>query len=140
MIPRLMGRQFFERIAFFPTRVLAATLTQNPAKVRCSESSAETTMKPEPKPDQNVERCKPCSRRHPDCRRHKPAWPQANPANITRRRFGTSVRHQFGPQHSSGPVGKARRIFEKVSQLPHRQQQRILATVEDMVFAQEAKA
>ena len=44
------------------------------------------------------------------------------------------------PARSNGPVGKARRIFEKVSQLPHRQQQRILATVEDMVFAQEAKA
>ena len=43
-------------------------------------------------------------------------------------------------QRSSGPTGKARRLFEEVHNLPHRQQQRILATVEDMLIAQQSKA
>ena len=40
----------------------------------------------------------------------------------------------------NGPAGKARTIFERVSQLPRFQQQRILATVEDMLIAQSAKS
>jgi transcriptional regulator with XRE-family HTH domain len=43
-------------------------------------------------------------------------------------------------KRSNGPTGKARRLFEEVHNLPHRQQQRILATVEDMLLAQQAKA
>ena len=35
-----------------------------------------------------------------------------------------------------GPTGKARRVFEEVSRLPRNRQQRILATVEDMLTAQ----
>ncbi len=44
------------------------------------------------------------------------------------------------PKKAGGPTGKARKVFERVSQLPRYQQQRILATVEDMLIAQEAKA
>ena len=40
----------------------------------------------------------------------------------------------------SGPTGKARRVFEDVTRLPQRQQQRILGMVEDMLLAQQAKA
>ena len=43
-------------------------------------------------------------------------------------------------RRTGGPTGKARRLFEQVSELPRRQQQRILGTVEDMLIAQEAKA
>jgi transcriptional regulator with XRE-family HTH domain len=39
----------------------------------------------------------------------------------------------------TGPSGKVRQTFEAVSRLPRRQQQRILATVEDMLIAQSAK-
>ena len=39
-----------------------------------------------------------------------------------------------------GPTGKARQIFEQVSQLPRSRQQRILATVEDMLTAQRVAA
>jgi transcriptional regulator with XRE-family HTH domain len=42
-------------------------------------------------------------------------------------------------KRGNGPVGKARLIFERVSHLPRFQQQRILATVEDMLIAQSAK-
>ena len=41
---------------------------------------------------------------------------------------------------SNGPAGKARLIFERVSHLPRFQQQRILATVEDMLIAQSTKS
>ena len=36
-----------------------------------------------------------------------------------------------------GPVGKAKALFERVSALPRDRQQRILATVEDMLAAHE---
>jgi len=42
-------------------------------------------------------------------------------------------------RNGSGPAGKARQIFEQVSQLPRYQQQRILSTVEDMLIAHSAK-
>lgn len=42
-------------------------------------------------------------------------------------------------KRGSGPAGKARLIFEQVSQLPRFHQQRILATVEDMLIARTAK-
>ena len=51
--------------------------------------------------------------------------------------LNVSVEHLFGHEEASqrgkGPVGKARRLFESVSQLPRSRQQRILATVEDML-------
>ena len=37
-------------------------------------------------------------------------------------------------------TGKAQSLFEQLLKLPRSQQQRILATVEDMIVAQEAKA
>jgi len=39
-----------------------------------------------------------------------------------------------------GPTGKARRVFEEVSRLPRNRQQRIIATVEDMLTAQRVAA
>ena len=39
----------------------------------------------------------------------------------------------------AAPVGKARRVFEKVSQLPKYQQQRIVSVVEDMVEAAHSR-
>ena len=44
--------------------------------------------------------------------------------------------HENGGQRKGGPVGKARRIFEEVSQLPRHRQQRILGIVEDLLAAQ----
>ncbi len=44
--------------------------------------------------------------------------------------------HENGSQRKSGPVGKARRVFEEVSKLPRHQQQRILGIVEDLIAAQ----
>ena len=43
-------------------------------------------------------------------------------------------------KRGTGPTGKSRLIFEKVSKLPRSQQQRILATVEDMLIAHVAKS
>lgn len=41
------------------------------------------------------------------------------------------------PKTRGGPVGKAKALFERVSALPRDRQQRILATVEDMLAAHE---
>ena len=38
-----------------------------------------------------------------------------------------------------GPVGKAKALFDRVSALPRDRQQRILATVEDMLAAHESR-
>jgi len=49
----------------------------------------------------------------------------------------------FGAPRKStrgGPTGKARRVFEEVSQLPRSRQQRILNTVEDMLAANRLAA
>jgi transcriptional regulator with XRE-family HTH domain len=58
--------------------------------------------------------------------------------------LGVTVDHLVGceskPTRKNGPTGKALKLFEKVSKLPKRKQQRILGTVEDMLIAQEAKA
>lgn len=43
------------------------------------------------------------------------------------------------PKKQDGPTGKARKLFEEVSQMPRHQQQRILATVDDMIAGQKAK-
>jgi len=47
------------------------------------------------------------------------------------------VGRQAAKQRGAGPVGKARRVFEKVSKLPRHKQQRILGVVEDMLAANE---
>lgn len=42
-------------------------------------------------------------------------------------------------KRGTGPTGKARQIFERVSQLPRATQQRILANVEDALTAHEVR-
>jgi transcriptional regulator with XRE-family HTH domain len=58
--------------------------------------------------------------------------------------FDVSVDYLVGQepprQRKGGPVGRAKRAFEQVSQLPRSQQQRILAVVEDMLTAQRLTA
>ena len=44
--------------------------------------------------------------------------------------------HDNGAHRKGGPLGKARRVFEEVSQLPRHKQQRILGIVEDLLAAQ----
>ena len=46
---------------------------------------------------------------------------------------------QQEPPKEEVPGGRCRKIFTRVSRLPRRQQERILATVDDMLVAQEAK-
>ena len=41
-----------------------------------------------------------------------------------------------GTDRKGGPTGKARRVFEEVSRLPRKRQQRIVSVVEDMLAAQ----
>lgn len=41
-----------------------------------------------------------------------------------------------GMERKGGPTGKARRVFEEVSRLPRKRQQRIVGVVEDMLAAQ----
>ena len=41
-----------------------------------------------------------------------------------------------GSAHKGGPTGKAQRVFEEVSRLPRKRQQRIVSVVEDMLAAQ----
>jgi transcriptional regulator with XRE-family HTH domain len=43
------------------------------------------------------------------------------------------------PSRGKGPTGKARQVFERVSQLPRATQQRILANVEDALTAYEVR-
>jgi transcriptional regulator with XRE-family HTH domain len=42
-------------------------------------------------------------------------------------------------KRAAGPVGKVRQVFERVSALPRRQQERIMGVVEDLLTAQSAK-
>jgi transcriptional regulator with XRE-family HTH domain len=56
---------------------------------------------------------------------------QAAPEEI----LGMNAPKKRGP----GPTGKARQVFERVSQLPRATQQRILANVEDSLTAYEAR-
>jgi transcriptional regulator with XRE-family HTH domain len=57
--------------------------------------------------------------------------------------FGTGTDELLGkrsaPKRAAGPVGKARAVFERVSQLPRATQQRILANVEDALTAYEVR-
>ena len=54
--------------------------------------------------------------------------------------LGVSVDALFnedgGLDRKGGPIGKARRVFDEVSRLPRKRQQRILGVVEDMLAAQ----
>jgi len=53
-----------------------------------------------------------------------------------------SIEHLLGmsaPKRQGGPTGKLRRVFDQASDLPRAQQQRIIAMIEDMIIAQEAK-
>ena len=43
------------------------------------------------------------------------------------------------PKRGTGPVGKAKALFDRVSALPRDRQQRILTTVEDMLVAHETR-
>ncbi len=57
--------------------------------------------------------------------------------------FGVTVEHLLGIRQAKGRRGrtaKLQRLFDALGKLPKHQQQRILATVEDMLIAQEAKA
>ena len=58
--------------------------------------------------------------------------------------LGVSVEALFngdgGPDRKGGPTGKARRVFDEVSRLPRKRQQRILGVVEDMLAAQRMAA
>jgi transcriptional regulator with XRE-family HTH domain len=47
--------------------------------------------------------------------------------------------HEPKPARAAGPVGKARAVFERVSQLPRATQQRILANVEDALTAYQVR-
>lgn len=53
--------------------------------------------------------------------------------------LGVSVESLFNgnghAERKGGPTGKARRVFEEVSQLPRKRQQRIVSVVEDMLAA-----
>ncbi len=57
--------------------------------------------------------------------------------------LAVSVDQLLGIEHKTsrtpGPVGKARQVFERVSQLPRATQQRILANVEDALTAHEVR-
>lgn len=56
--------------------------------------------------------------------------------------LNVTVDHLLGKESNrkrGGPAGKARQIFERVSQLPRATQQRILANVEDALIAYEVR-
>jgi transcriptional regulator with XRE-family HTH domain len=56
--------------------------------------------------------------------------------------LNVSIEQLYGvsaPKSRGGPAGKARQIFERVSQLPRATQQRILANVEDALTAYEVR-
>ena len=54
---------------------------------------------------------------------------------------GVTAEHLFGASEAprQGPNGKARQLFERVSQLPRATQQRILAGVEDALTAYDVR-
>jgi transcriptional regulator with XRE-family HTH domain len=64
-------------------------------------------------------------------------------ANTLAKLFKITVSELLGEKQSKargpGPVGKARHVFERVSQLPRATQQRILANVEDALTAYEVR-
>jgi transcriptional regulator with XRE-family HTH domain len=46
---------------------------------------------------------------------------------------------QAAPKRGTGPVGKAKAVFDRVSALPRDRQQKILGAVEDMLVAHEPR-
>ena len=57
--------------------------------------------------------------------------------------LGVTIEELLGqpkPRKSAAPGGKLGQVFRDVSELPRRQQQRIVATVEDMLIAHQAKS
>jgi len=46
---------------------------------------------------------------------------------------------QPAPRRGTGPVGKAKAVFDRVSALPRDRQQKILGAVEDMLVAHEVR-
>lgn len=46
---------------------------------------------------------------------------------------------QAAPKRGTGPVGKAKAVFDRVSALPRDRQQKILGAVEDMLVAHEGR-
>jgi transcriptional regulator with XRE-family HTH domain len=46
---------------------------------------------------------------------------------------------QSAPKRGTGPVGKAKAVFDRVSALPRDRQQKILGAVEDMLVAHEGR-
>ena len=53
---------------------------------------------------------------------------------------GTLFNGNDGKDRKGGPIGKARRVFEEVSRLPRKRQQRIVSVVQDMLAAQRMAA
>ena len=64
-------------------------------------------------------------------------------ANALAKLFKITVSELMGEEQpktrGTGPTGKARQVFERVSQLPRATQQRILANVEDALTAYEVR-
>ena len=57
--------------------------------------------------------------------------------------FGVTIEELLGqptPRRNAAPGGRLGQVFREVAELPRSQQQRIVATVEDMLIAQKAKA
>ncbi len=68
--------------------------------------------------------------------------PRSSVLIVMAQAIGCSVEEILGedrPQRIVTPGGKLGRIFEEVSQLPRRQQERIIEVVDDMLVARQAK-
>jgi transcriptional regulator with XRE-family HTH domain len=72
----------------------------------------------------------------------EPTAVRAEHLTILAELFGVSADYLIGrqppKQRGTGPTGKLRQVFESASNLPRRQQQRIIGVVEDMLVARAA--
>lgn len=72
----------------------------------------------------------------------EPTAVRAEQLTILAELFGVSADYLVGRQppksRGTGPTGKLRQLFETASELPRRQQQRIIDVVEDMLVARGA--
>ena len=72
----------------------------------------------------------------------EPTAVRAEHLTILSELLGVTADYLIGRQppklRGSGPTGKLRQLFETASQLPRRQQQRIIDVVEDMLVARGA--
>jgi transcriptional regulator with XRE-family HTH domain len=72
----------------------------------------------------------------------EPTAVRAEQLTILAELFGVSADYLVGRQppksRGTGPTGKLRKLFETASELPRRQQQRIIDVVEDMLVARGA--